>query len=200
MPEPTTPDESALEDAYNDVLRKIGRNLVCFQMAEQILKEIAKLIGTTISMDNAAESLANEQKRVAKMTLGSLSTRFTDIYLLGKEPNPPATPERLGKGGMILTVSIENDPETLAKRRESLEFLVNERNWLVHHLLDGFDRDCLQACREMAERLDLQREAILPEIEELRSDYLNIHESRRMLRAQIIKPENRARFLAHLNS
>lgn len=190
MSESMTTEESALEHAYKDVLTKIGRNLICFQRAEQILKEISKLIGISISMDDPQKSIAAWEERVTRMTLGTLSTRFTDTYLLGKEHRPPENPERLGKGLMVFRLSIDNDPETLAKRRESLNLLVSERNWLVHQLLPDFDRNSLQACLEMAVRLDRQREAILPEIERLRSDYLNIHKIRQMIPGMLLEPEN----------
>ena len=41
-------EETILKDAYDEVLRRIGRNLLSFQLAEQILKELLRLGGFAI--------------------------------------------------------------------------------------------------------------------------------------------------------
>jgi hypothetical protein len=50
---------SVIQAAYEEVLKKIGRNLLSFKMAEQILKELLRLGGLTTHSGAPEELLPN---------------------------------------------------------------------------------------------------------------------------------------------
>jgi hypothetical protein len=164
-------EETILKDAYDEVLRKIGRNLLSFQLAEQILKELLRLGGFAIRSGAPEEPFGEIAKRARIMTLGGLTTLFTETHCSGNEPVFPEPPEDSDEGMAAMSFAFNLGENGLAERQESLANLVAERNRLVHHLLPEFDRDSLESCRAAAADLDRQREAVLPEIKRLQQDY-----------------------------
>lgn len=164
-------EETILKDAYDEVLRKIGRNLLSFQLAEQILKELLRLGGFEIRSGAAEEPFGEIAKRAQKMMMGALTTLFTETHCSGKEPAFPELPEDSNEAMIAMSFAFNLGENGLAERQESLANLVAERNKLVHHLLPEFDRNSLESCRAAAADLDRQREAVLPEIKRLQQDY-----------------------------
>ncbi len=163
--------ETILKDAYDEVLKKIGRNLLAFQMAEQILKELLRLGGFARRSSAPEESFGEIAERAKKMTLGGLTTLFTKTHCSDRAPVFPELPENSTDGMIAISFAFKLGEHGLAARRESFATLVAERNRLVHHLLPEFDRDSLASCQAAAADLDRQRELVLPEIKCLQENY-----------------------------
>lgn len=164
-------EDSILQAAHKEVLQKIGRNLLSFQTAELILKELIRLGGLAMrSSSKPAESFEAMTKRVQTMTLGGLTSLFTNSHCTNKEPTFSEAADSSSELQVSLSYSFRYSEKALNERRESLATLVKERNELVHHLLPEFDRDSLESCAATAAKLDRQRELVLPEIKRLQQD------------------------------
>ncbi len=188
--------ETELQVAYEDVLQKIGRNLLSFQLAEQILKELLKLGGLSIRSGAPEESFGLIAKRVQTMTLGGLTTLFTEIHCANIEQVVPELPEDSDETLFTMSFSFNLGENGLAERRESFAVLVAERNKLVHHLLPEFDRDSLESCRATAADLDRQRELVIPAIKRLQEDYRFVRLELGNLAAFMSSPEGMALLIA----
>lgn len=182
-------EETILKDAYDEVLRKIGRNLLSFQLAEQILKELLRLGGFAVRSGAPEEPFGEIAKRAQKMTLGALTTLFTDTHCSLRDPAFPELPEGSDEGMIAMSFAFNLGENDLAERQESLANLVAERNKLVHHLLPEFDRNSLESCRAAAADLDRQREAVLPAIKRLQHDYRVIRQELNQLAEYMTSPE-----------
>ncbi|MEY4570651.1 MAG: hypothetical protein RLZZ398_2090 [Verrucomicrobiota bacterium] len=181
--------ETELQAACDEVFKKIGRNLLSFQLAEQILKELLRLGGLAIRSGAPEEPFGEIAKRAQKMTLGGLTTLFTETHCSGNEPAFPELPEDSTEGMIAISFAFNLGGTGLVQRQESLANLVMERNKLVHHFLPEFDRDSLDSCRALAVDLDRQREAVLPEIKRLQQDFRFVSEELSQLLALMTSPE-----------
>ncbi len=189
--------ELPLQTAYNDVLQKIGRNLLSFQRAEHLLKDLLKLGGLAVRSDAPEESFGDMAKRVEKMTMGGLTTLFTETHCSPGEPVLPDLPE--GSNGTLVAMNFSFDfGETgLAERQESFATLVKERNNLVHHLLPGFDQNSLESCSAMAADLDRQHELVSPEIKRLQEDYSTVRQNLKILADFMASPDGVKLLISH---
>lgn len=181
-------NESVIQAASEEVMKKIGRNLLSFQMAEQILKELLRLGGLATRSGAPDETFGEMAKRVQTMTLGGLTTLFTETHCSNKAQVFPRLPENSDEVMIAMSFSFDYGENGLAERRASLASLVAERNKLVHHLLPEFDRDSLESCRATAADLDRQRELVLPEIKRLQEDYRSIRQELSNLAALMSSP------------
>lgn len=157
--------DTELQDAYDDVLRKIGRNLLMFQKAEQLLKHLLTL-GNFKVTDSEPTSYEEQASIWHKQTMGSLIMPFLEKHCSGKDPlaNFPSD-----SAGISLASSFTLGVDAAA-RQKALAVMVNERNELVHHLFFKIDRNSVENCREIADYLDAQRENALPVIERLQEE------------------------------
>ena len=149
-----------------DVLRKIGRNIVNFQKLEQALRKLLPRANISISLGESRNSSGRSTKSLRKKPLGEIVERFDSAFYGDR-----ATPESdLASAGARLSFSMKLDggAGSEAHRRE-LMALVRERNRLVHHDLFDFDFASESSCQKLAERLDAQNQRILAQLEFVRS-------------------------------
>ncbi|MGL5017356.1 MAG: hypothetical protein ACRDBP_04425, partial [Luteolibacter sp.] len=173
--------DAELEAAYNEALRKIGRNLLLFQQAEHLLKRL-KFIGSYSSRTGEARSgIETQTSTCHKMTLGQVVNLFVDHHCAEMPSTPETTHVQLpdaisrddGFGIHFTFGGIDGYPEA---RRQALTRMVNERNELVHHLLLKIDRNSMESCLKVGVYLDEQRQAILPEIQLLQQNLKTVTE------------------------
>jgi hypothetical protein len=170
-----------LENAYNGVLQKIGRNLLLFQQAELLIKRLRSIGSFSARPGEASASIEKRASTCEKMTLGQVVNLFVDNHCMGESSAPEASSAvDSGRGADEARFSIhftlggtEGYPEA---RRQALADLVAERNELVHHLLLKLDRGSLESCLQAGTHLDEQRQKILPEIRRLQEDLKNVTE------------------------
>ncbi|WP_417910327.1 hypothetical protein [Candidatus Electronema sp. PJ] len=172
-----------LEPIKNEVQRKIGRNLILFQQVEHIIKWLlarAKIEGYSSEWQAVID---RQKKAVHRKTLGQLVCNYVE------EMQPKAAVEdaeevhdRLKESYMKIETWMESDDPTYFKRKkESLQALKNERNELVHHLLPRLKPLSLESWKEVEQYLDLQRDKISPELDELIGRVQAIQEAGKML-------------------
>ena len=115
---------SVIQAAYEEVLKKIGRNLLFFKMAEQILKELLRLGGLATRSGAPEGSFGAIAKRVQTMTLGGLSTLFTENHCSNQELVFPELPEDSKEAMIAMSFSFNYGENGLAERPESLHHRV----------------------------------------------------------------------------
>src|SRR5678815_4922185 len=88
-----------------DVLRKIGRNIVNFQKLEQALRKLLPLANISISLGESRNSSGRSTKSLRKKPLGEIVERFDSAFYGDR-----ATPESdLASAGARLSFSMKLD-------------------------------------------------------------------------------------------
>ena len=166
---PLMEEESELQKAYDDVLRKTGRNLLMFQQAEFLLKRLIEIGCTSVTTDGPARSFVERTEAIKKQTLGQVTNLFYENHCTEKDPfsddssDPPVA-------SMSFSFTLPDQGGEPEARKNAFAVMVAERNDLVHHLLPRLDRNSLESCLNVGKYLDEQRAKIHPEIKRLQQD------------------------------
>jgi hypothetical protein len=163
----------------DEVLKKIGRNVLNFQRMEAMLKI---LVSRSKLEGKASELRTNHEKvidAVSRQTMGNLVKSFLgSVYSTPAEAEEKSNDE-LDEVWFGFSFRIEADRTFVEQRQAELGALVEERNKLIHQLLGEFDHTSIESCRKLSELLDEQAERVRPEQEKLRSLILVLHEGRK---------------------
>lgn len=156
-----------LEQVNNEVMRKIGRNMLLFQQLEGMLKYLI----ANGSFSGTSETLvSNREKQVSQIktkTMGQLVGEFFEsAYSTEYEHHSSAPVDGIHISFKFHT---ECDEEEYESRKNALADIVAERNDLIHHLLPKYDPSSLESLQELDEQLQQQRDKLLPELEFLKS-------------------------------
>ncbi|MGB7934689.1 MAG: hypothetical protein WCH04_21200 [Gammaproteobacteria bacterium] len=169
-----------LENVRNEVLRKIGRNMLLYQQVEHMFKY---LVANGRIEGYASELKANHKRRVetiSKQTLGATVGQYLeDNHTVNGQIN--SDPVDLKEAHFSFTFKLDIDAVYYEKRKDALASLVAERNELIHHLLPRLYPESIERWLETEKLLDLQREKLLPEINHLKSMVDALQEGRREL-------------------
>ena len=162
----TTEPKMELEQAKNEVMRKIGRNMLLFQQMEHMLKFLV-VHGTMAGY--RSEIMANQEQRAAavlKQTMGQVTGQFLENTYSVPEETADA-PEELKEAYFSFAFRLKSDPVDYENKKQALASIVADRNELIHHLLPRLDTDSIESWMETDRYLDQQREKLLPEIDAL---------------------------------
>ena len=170
-------DTVALDDLRDEVLRKIGRNIVNFQKMEAMLKLLNTQQAISGSMSDLSRIAAKAKKTTAQQPMG----RLADAFIRSVYSSEPAVAghESVKEISVTFSLRIEADPALIAERRRALRSVVKERNKLVHQWLASFDPNSLESCKTLAADLDEQHARIWPEFETLRTIVMAVRECQR---------------------
>lgn len=182
-----------LEDSANEVLRKIGRNMILFQKFEYLLKYIVangNFSGHASEIENLK---AQQAKAVSKQTMGTLIGQYLE------NSNPDYEEEQSESNGltepfMSFTFRTECDSIYYETKKEALARVVAERNELVHHLLPLFNPKSLESCKQLGDKLDRQSTKIKKEISELRSMATSLNQGRKQIASFLASEEGKKQF------
>jgi len=152
----------------DDVLRKVGRNVVLFQQIESMLKLLVSLHHNQGTIDTFAEQQQKRSEKVHTQTMGQLAEMYKNGILSGTEILRKE-PENLKAIHVSVTFQLEGDPDLLESHRSNLEILVNERNALIHHFLPKWIPDSQEAMADAMLYLDQQREKVMPMFDHLKA-------------------------------
>ena len=146
-------------EARDEVLRKLGRNLLLFQEAENRLKWLAARRQVSGMSGDFQTTVDKTLRAVNKETLGGALRRVTEDSSLSERDLEKIEAAIVNDGGAHLELSFdflgpEGEPD--ASWRERLEALVEARNSLVHHFLERFDLETPEGCRTASRHLDEQ--------------------------------------------
>jgi hypothetical protein len=187
MEQPHSGVETSSE-ARDEILRKVGRNVLLFQQAELRLKWLAARKRIT-RMSHEIEAVSAKMKeQVARETLGTVMRRAIDTAAPGEQEQARIEAAVMERGCTHLEFGFEitfSDNETDAAWREGLEALVEDRNELVHHFLDRFDIWTIEGCQQADRYLAEQHARHAPLVEDLRRHCEEISADMRMLAAAL---------------
>lgn len=161
-------EQSAQQALSDEVLRKIGRNLLLFQQIESQLKLLLANHRVKSTADGLTVDHERRRDKVQKQMMGLLVEQYVDDILsdAGEAPPEPIEQPLLS---VTTTFSISGDSEFYESQRTNMKLMVDERNDLVHHFLPRWRPESLDHLADAVLYLDKQRERILPMLEHLKS-------------------------------
>lgn len=187
-------DQASRKKALRDeVLRKVGRNVLLFQQIEGLLKF---LVANHHADGTATDIVGRQQDRaekVQKHMMGKLVERYTD-GILSDAGEATKEPEEVTQPWMSFTFTVNGDSEFYESLRTSLKLMVDERNDLIHHFLPRWQPDSLEHLTAATSYLDQQREKVLPMFEHLKSVTKSMQEARQALAVSLSSDEGMRQF------
>ncbi|PKG93145.1 OST-HTH/LOTUS domain-containing protein [Paraglaciecola sp. MB-3u-78] len=168
------------EEFVDEVLRKVGRNVVLFQQLEQLFKFIVAN-GNLAGFTSEIKTLKQQQEnKVNKQTMGTL----VGEYVESSNPMLEAgshEPEQLDEAYLSFSFRIKFDEDYYQSQKATLAQLVSDRNDLIHHLLPRFNINSAKSCEALGQELDEQAEKIRLEIKNVQSVAKALHKGREEL-------------------
>lgn len=151
-----------------EVLRKIGRNVLLFQQIEGILKYLI----ANHRIDWAASDYVERQKMrvnsVQNQMMGNLVKRYTDD-ILSDAGESSYEPEEITQAWISTSFTIASDNNFYESQRANMKLVVDERNDLIHHFLPRWQPDSIEHMTTAVSYLDQQQEKVMPMFEHLNS-------------------------------
>jgi hypothetical protein len=160
-PEPERPP------ALNEVLRRVGRNLLLLQHIELLLKALLSGSGFAGYASEIRAKAARRADEISWKTLGQLAQQYHD-ELLGQGDSPPSAPENPREPWFSMRIQFKFDEATVERDRAVLLALVAERNELAHTFLSRWDLSSTGDLEAANKVLDEQRARALPVLEHVK--------------------------------
>lgn len=151
--------------ATDEVLRRVGRNLVIFQRVEHALKFLTTHARFHAPASQFAERFAKHAESIGKKSMGDLAGKLTGTVLMQDERD--ATPDAIDEAWFGFRFTIETDAESVARHEAELKELVDRRNELVHHFLPRWQAAVGGDVETALAWLDAQREAAVGMLDRL---------------------------------
>ena len=190
--------EVIVGESKDEVLRKLGRNLLLFQKAEQRLKWLAERMHVSGMGDELEAVIEKRRDDVAKDTLGGARRRLTERATLTREEQEKIESTLLEKGGVHLGMSFsfyDKDGEPDTAWHERVESLVEARNDFVHHFHGRFDLASREGCEAAARHLDEQHAEFVPVVADLGRRCEQLAQAAELHAAALKQDDIRAEFL-----
>jgi hypothetical protein len=142
--------------ATDEVLRRVGRNLVIFQQVENVLKFLTTHARFHAPASQFAKRFAKHAESIRRKSMGDLADKLTDTVLTHDEHD--TTPDAIDEAWFGFRFTIETDAESVARHEAELKELVDRRNELVHHFLPQWRAAVGGGAEAALTWLDAQRE------------------------------------------
>ncbi|MHB1350254.1 MAG: hypothetical protein ACYCYR_10325 [Desulfobulbaceae bacterium] len=179
-----------LDDQRNEVLRKVGRNVVLFQQFEVMLKFLVthgRLSGYVRELEDIKE---HRKTKVMKQTLGHVASQFIENTHGEYHDVDENLPDLLEKGVHIsFSFRIQSDEKYYLKTKENLAKITQERNDLIHNFPLNFNLNTVEGLTGAENYLDAQREALLPEYKKVKQYLKALDEGRKEIATYIASGE-----------
>jgi hypothetical protein len=160
-----TTDNKLLAD---EVLRKIGRNVVTFQQIEHMLKAILANHQISGFANELETNIRLRKDKFKGQTMGGLATQLVDQVLTGTL-QPEAEPTEVKEPWISVRHQLSVGSEFSDELNSDLLRITSARNELIHHFLPKWQPDSHDALDQACIYLDDQRTQILPLHEKLKS-------------------------------
>lgn len=175
MDDPQHPAPQSLKD---EVLLKMGRNLLLNQQVEHLLKAILGLARIEGTPEDAPARLEARNATLATTSMKGLQRRFRSERLAapdGLANNPEPADSSLP--WFSTTIRFELEPSGREALEADLDALTADRNELAHHFLPRWQPGSASSLAEASAHLDRQRERILAMHHRLKSMHGSMTES-----------------------
>ncbi|WPJ97536.1 hypothetical protein SH580_07410 [Coraliomargarita algicola] len=158
-----------LKTSVDEVLRKIGRNMLLFQQLEGLLKFTLsgnKLSGVSSQLERKqAKHVASTQKQ----TLGILVGQYVEEILGPETDDEGPDLDKITEPHFSYKFRLGHNEAFYEEIKTWLAQLVDDRNELVHHLLPQLDTTSAASCEETGQKLDIQADTIRQAIRNMQS-------------------------------
>ena len=152
----------------DEVLRKIGRNVLNLQRIEAMLKYLVSRSSLRGDLESLKTNHENAVNAVSQQTMGNLVKRFIEsIY--AESGLSERDDEQTKTAKYTFRFRVEATKEVVDATKAALEHIVLERNKLIHHMLVAFNHNSSESCRALSDQLDSQNDKIAIEYENLRT-------------------------------
>ncbi len=168
------------QNLKDEVLRKIGRNLLIFQQIEGLLKMI---LGNSKVQGYVRELAFKQEQRINRMQkdmMGQLIKQYFD-EILSSSNEESQGPSDLKEPWLSSSFRITVGATFAENQLKAFEMMREERNQLVHHFLPYWQPDSPENLIQASDYLDKQREKILPVWEHLKTVAKTIQQARQEL-------------------
>ena len=163
-----------------EVLRKIGRNVVNFQKIEAMLKQLIVNSSFKGPVREIKARLEDKKNSIDRYSMGTLTREYFKMFPYESEDFHDY-PEEREESWMSLSVSIENKDGSIPKHKKAISFMVSERNRLIHQMLVNFDPDSIDSCQKLIVELDEQNQIISREYTNIQSLGKALSEAKKQL-------------------
>lgn len=171
------PDQqTTFQNLEDEVLRKIGRNLLIFQQIEYILKRILSNSRVQGYVHELADNKERRVNGIQNDMLGLLIQRYVN-EILSDPDEEQHRPQDLSGPWLFFSFKITGDDKFYELQCRNLELMRKERNQLVHQFLPYWRTDSPEQLSIACEYLDGQRQKILPTWEHLKSVVETMHQA-----------------------
>lgn len=160
MTEATGKTEAVRTPEVDEVLRRIGWNLLLFQHIEHLLKHLMSLARFEGTAASAQANRAERSAKIHKQTLGQLVGQFgNDVLANGEERDAP---ENLSGAWFSSRFNMQGDSAFVQQHTAEMKAIVDARNDLIHHFLPRWSPTSEESTRLALTYLDAQRAKALP--------------------------------------
>ena len=169
-----------LETTLNEVLRKIGRNVILFQELEHLLKYLVADGPISGYISELEQKMERRKSSTNTQTMGQLIGQ----YFENSSPENQEIledPKYFKEERFIWFKYGSGDPSFHDKKKKTLAKLVADRNELIHHLLPQLDTNSIESCIEVGKKLDEQRDKIVRQSKNLRLEIDAIQQSAKLM-------------------
>jgi hypothetical protein len=160
--------EDDFQEILTTTLRKIGRNLFNYQVVEKYWKSHINLSSILTSSETNLAEYPNADAIRRSIPMGWLADNHTKSLFI---PKPEADSELNEDDdfSVYFSFAINRDDEGRKARRRQVRTLIEDRNKLVHSLVDRFNCSDRNSCLSLCTQLDEEHERIIAELQYLRS-------------------------------
>lgn len=178
---------SDLKPTQDEVLRRVGRNLLLFQQIEHFLKFLLSTHRAGGTADTFKANLQMQAEGISKKMLGQLVEKYATEVLQDAGEDVPE--EESPADWFMSSFRISGGTKFVESMRRDLKVMTEERNELVHHFLPRWQPDSHEKLADALAYLDAQREKVLPMNEHLRRTIDHMKEAKQRLLEFMASPE-----------
>lgn len=149
------------QELLNETLRKMGRNLLNYQIVEEIWKAQYAWSEMQTTIENG-EAIVKKRETTRNIPMGWLSENHRKAIF--SSPKEPEVKEEIESVSIKTSFHFSEGGGLSKNRKKQVVELVRERNALVHSSLGKFDHKTGLGCLEFCALLDEQNSRIIEEI------------------------------------
>jgi hypothetical protein len=185
--EESVPQAHVRTPETDEVLRRIGRNVVIFQQVEYLLKHLTSHAAVHAPASRLSTRMDEQRAAVHKKTMGELAGKLVSGVL---QPQPEhQSPDEIDEPWFGFRFSVGADAEFVDRHDQEMRALVNARNELIHHFLPRWQASVGGDTQNALTYLDAQRAAAVQMKERLEAWSRSLEAGRKQLAAFWASPE-----------
>ncbi len=171
----------------DEVLRRIGRNVVNFQMVEAMLKHLNANASVHGPASQLADRMEANRTAVHRTTMGELAGKMVTHVL--QAPPEHQTPNEISEPWFGFRFTVETDAQFTDQHDQEMRAPVDARNDLIHHFLPRWYSAVDGDAEAALAYLDAQRDETFLMLDRLRGWVKALDEGRQQVAAFWASPE-----------